>query len=92
MFYTRRLADLWRSGWEGGPGNPSLIGQRDPVKHMRQRKPWNRAFSSTAMKEYEVIMAKRARQLIDCLENLVQGSGRTDGAVLDMATWLNYFT
>jgi len=59
---------------------------------MRQRKPWNRAFSSTAMKEYEVIMAKRARQLIDCLENLVQGSGRTDGAVLDMATWLNYFT
>ncbi len=92
MFYTCRLADLWRSGWDGRPGSPSLIAQRDPAKHLQQRKPWNRAFASTALKEYEVIMAKRARQLIDCLENLVQGSGRTDGAVLDMATWLNYFT
>jgi cytochrome P450 len=59
---------------------------------MQQRKLWNRAFSSTALKEYEVIMAKRAGQLIDCLENLVQGSDRKGGVVLDMATWLNYFT
>ena len=59
---------------------------------MHQRKLWNRAFSSTALKEYEVIMAKRARQLIDCLDIRVHGSDRKEGAVLDMAAWLNYFT
>ena len=59
---------------------------------MQQRKLWNRGFSSTALKEYEVIMAKRARQLIDRLENLVHGSDRNRGVVLDIAAWLNYFT
>jgi cytochrome P450 len=58
---------------------------------MQQRKPWNRAFSSTAVKEYEVIVAKRTRQLIGCLDNLVRGSDRKE-KVLDVATWLNYFT
>ncbi|KAI0279986.1 cytochrome P450 [Russula aff. rugulosa BPL654] len=77
--------------WEG-PGAPSLIAERDPVKHMHQRKLWNRAFSSTALKEYEVIMAKRIRQLIDCLEDRVHGSDRKGGVVLDMVAWLNYFT
>lgn len=60
--------------------------------HMQQRKPWNRAFSSTAMKEYEVIVATRSRQLIGCLENLVCGSDRKEGVVLDVGAWLNYFT
>jgi hypothetical protein len=59
---------------------------------MQQRKPWNRAFSSTAVKEYEVIVAKRSRQLIGCLENLVRGSDRKEGVVLDVSAWLNYFT
>jgi hypothetical protein len=43
------------------------------------------------LKEYEVIMAKRARQLIDCLENLVNGSDRKGAVVLDVAAWFNYF-
>jgi hypothetical protein len=59
---------------------------------MQQRKPWNRAFSSTAVKEYEVIVAKRLRQLIGCLENLVRRSDHKEGVVLDVAAWLNYFT
>jgi len=79
-------------GWDGRPGNPSLISQRDPVKHMHQRKPWNRAFSSTAVKEYEDIVVNRIRQLSSYLENLVHGSGRKEGAQVDIATWLNYFT
>jgi len=69
-----------------------LIAQRDPVKHLDQRKPWNRAFSSAALKEYEVTVAKRTRQLLGCLENLALESDRKDGAVLDMAAWFNYFT
>jgi hypothetical protein len=44
------------------------------------------------VKEYEVIVAKRFRQLIGCLENLVHGSDRKEGVVLDVAAWLNYFT
>jgi len=77
------------SGWDE---NPSLIGLRDPVKRVHQRKPWNRAFSSTAMKEYEDIVANRIRQLSSCLENLVDRSAPKDGALLDIAAWLNYFT
>ena len=59
---------------------------------MQQRKLWNQAFSSTASKEYEVIMGKRTRQLIDCLENLVHGADHKRGVVLDVTAWLNYFT
>ena len=90
--YRSILPILQCLGWEGRPGTPSLIAQRDPAIHMQQRKPWNRAFSSAAIKEYEVIVAKRTRQLIGCLENLVSGSDRKEGVVSDVATWLNYFT
>ena len=68
-----------------------MIGQRDPVKHLHQRKSWNRAFSSTAMKEYEDIVANRVRQLVSCLENLVHRSAPTEGALLDISAWFNYF-
>ncbi|KAI0298930.1 high nitrogen upregulated cytochrome P450 monooxygenase 2 [Russula brevipes] len=78
--------------WDGRPGSRSLIAQRDPIKHMRQRKPWNRAFSSAALKDYEVIVAKRARQLIGCLDDLARGSSRKEGTVLDIGAWMNYFT
>ncbi|KAH9959236.1 high nitrogen upregulated cytochrome P450 monooxygenase 2 [Russula dissimulans] len=78
--------------WDWRPGAPSLIGQRDPVKHMHQRKPWNRAFSSAALKEYEIVVAKRTRQLLGRLENSVLESDRKDGAVLDMTKWFSYFS
>ncbi|KAI0281341.1 high nitrogen upregulated cytochrome P450 monooxygenase 2 [Russula brevipes] len=72
--------------------SPSLIAQRDPIEHLRQRKPWNRAFSSAALKDYEVIVAKRTRQLIGCLDDLVHGSSRKEGAVLDIGAWMNYYS
>ena len=62
------------------------------MKHLQQRKPWNRAFSGAALKEYEVIVESRTRQLVGYLENLIHGSARKEGALLDMAAWLNYFT
>ena len=68
------------------------MAQRDPVKHMHQRKSWDRAFSSAAMKEYEDIVANRIRQLSSCLEKLVHESTRKEGALLDIGAWLNYFT
>ncbi len=58
---------------------------------MVQRKPWNRAFSSAALKEYEGLLATRAKQLISCIEDRIHGSDRKDAAVLDMAKWFSYF-
>ncbi|KAF8269044.1 high nitrogen upregulated cytochrome P450 monooxygenase 2 [Lactarius quietus] len=76
--------------WDNRP--PSVVAQRDPIKHMHQRKPWNRGFSSASIREYEVIAAKRTRQLVSCIEDAVHQSGEKKRAVLDMATWFNYFT
>jgi cytochrome P450 len=59
---------------------------------MEQRKPWNRAFSSAAMKEYEIIVAKRVRQLVGCLGELIERSDEKTSAVVDVARWLKYFT
>jgi hypothetical protein len=58
---------------------------------MNHRKRWDQAFSSAALKEYEIVVAKRARQLVGCLEDIVHGSGQKE-AVLDMAAWMSYFT
>ena len=69
-----------------------LIAQRDPILHMQQRKPWNRAFSSAAMKEYEVIVAKRVRQLVGCMEDMIKRSNDKADAVLDMTQWFKYFS
>ncbi len=69
-----------------------LVAQRDPILHMDQRKPWNRGFSSAAMKEYEIIVAKRVRQLVGCLDDIVQRSDEKANAVVDINQWLKYFT
>ena len=69
-----------------------LIAQRDPILHMQQRKPWNRAFSSMAMKEYEIIVARRVRQIVGCLEDIIQRSDDKADAVVDMTQWFKYFT
>ncbi|KAH9167157.1 high nitrogen upregulated cytochrome P450 monooxygenase 2 [Lactarius sanguifluus] len=50
--------------WEGRKGSPALIAQRDPILHMHQRKPWNRAFSSAAVKESD----QKANALVDMTE------------------------
>ena len=44
------------------------------------------------MKEYEDIVANRIRQLVSSVENLVRRSAPKEDALLDIATWLNYFT
>ncbi|KAF8265718.1 cytochrome P450 [Lactarius quietus] len=82
----------WDGHEESPMQSPTLIAQRDPALHMQQRKPWNRAFSSAAMKEYEIIVAKRVRQLVGCLEDMVHSSGENADAVMDMTQWLKYFT
>ncbi|KAF8258322.1 high nitrogen upregulated cytochrome P450 monooxygenase 2 [Lactarius quietus] len=77
--------------WESR-GQPMLIAQRDPILHMEQRRSWNRAFSSAGMKEYELIMAKRVKQLVGCLEDIIERSDEKATAMVDMAQWLKYFS
>ena len=79
----------------GSAGPPAPIALRDPVLHMHQREPWNRAFSlaSTALKEYEIIVAKWVRQLqvVGCMKYMIEKSDEKANAVVDMTKWLKYF-
>ncbi|KAH9035424.1 high nitrogen upregulated cytochrome P450 monooxygenase 2 [Lactarius hengduanensis] len=75
-----------------GRGPPMLIAQRDPILHMHQRKPWSRGFSSAALKEYEIVVAKRIRQLVGCLDDTIQRSDQKANTVMDINRWLKYFT
>ena len=68
-----------------------LVAQPDPILHAQQRKPWNRAFSSAAMIEYEIIVAKRVRQLVGCLKDIIERSDEKESAVVDMTQWMKYF-
>ncbi|EKM54590.1 uncharacterized protein PHACADRAFT_163000 [Phanerochaete carnosa HHB-10118-sp] len=83
-------------GTQGLPRGPSAGGQaleppvsgliiiRDPVEHARRRRPWARAFSTAALKEYEPVVVKRATQL--CEQLAVQKGS------IDLAMWLSLFS
>ncbi len=74
-------------GWEGRAMHrpiPSLIACRDLVEHARRRRPWNRAFSTAAIKEYEPLLRNRAAQLVKIL-------GEHKGTV-DLAQYIEYFS
>ena len=68
-----------------------LIALNNPKLHMEHRKPWNRAFSSAAVKEYEIIVASRVRQLVGCLEDMIKNSGEKANVVVDMTRWMRFF-
>jgi hypothetical protein len=44
-----------------------------------------------ALKEYEIIVAKRVRQLVGCLEDIIEKSDENAGVVVDMTQWLKFF-
>ncbi|EKM51676.1 uncharacterized protein PHACADRAFT_212308 [Phanerochaete carnosa HHB-10118-sp] len=41
------------------PKVPSLIGLRDPKEHQRRRRPWNRAFNTASLKDFNPIIQHR---------------------------------
>ncbi|KAI0086944.1 cytochrome P450 [Irpex rosettiformis] len=65
------------------PAIKALIMFRDPVEHAHRRKPWNRAFNSAALKEYQPKVAHRASQL-------VEGLAKRNG-VADLSLWVSWF-
>ncbi|GJE99305.1 cytochrome P450 [Phanerochaete sordida] len=67
------------------PKQHTLIGSRDPKEHQRRRRPWNRAFSGTALKEYNPMIQARVQELGDAL-------AARRGQVVDLAEWIGFFT
>ena len=61
-----------------------LIALRDPQEHARRRRPWNRAFSPTALKGYTPIILRRTSQLTDALAKHV--------GEVDLAQWFSYLS
>ena len=61
-----------------------LIGVMELGTHQSQRRAWNRALSTAAVKEHAHVMVAWARVLV---ERLAEQQGEVS---LDM--WLNYFT
>ena len=61
-----------------------MIGIQDTEKHLRRRKNWNRGMSPVAIKEYQPFIAKRARQLVDRLEDNL--------GVVNIGDWFNFFS
>ena len=64
---------------------PALIACRDSAMHAKRRRPWNRAFNTTALKEFQPTIVKRAHQL-------VEGLAAKKGRVVDLAQWFSFFT
>lgn len=63
------------------PGNLiALTGEA----HANRRRLWNRGMSTDSLKDYEVLVAKRAHQLVYKLESMK--------GPLDLAEWLGFFT
>ncbi|KAI0265874.1 high nitrogen upregulated cytochrome P450 monooxygenase 2 [Gloeopeniophorella convolvens] len=80
--------------WDNRPDDNSLIALRNHAEHARARKPWDRALSSKALKEYDAVIATRARQLVQHLEDMIKQQMQTSGKAtrtLDMSSWLGFF-
>ncbi|KAH7931071.1 high nitrogen upregulated cytochrome P450 monooxygenase 2 [Leucogyrophana mollusca] len=87
LFSGRRLTPISDKNSE----NYSLISSRDPQRHAQLRKPWNKAFANSPLKDYEELMVHRALQLIEELQGLCQQ--QPDGVShVDIARWINFFS
>ncbi|KAJ3774933.1 cytochrome P450 [Lentinula raphanica] len=74
--------------WDGrfppnGVGR-SLISVRDSREHSIRRRPWNCAFNSTAIKNYEPLIDARTSELVDVL--------RKQSGTVNFLQWVQYFT
>ncbi|KAJ7116435.1 cytochrome P450 [Mycena epipterygia] len=71
--------------WDGRmPENKtvrSLLSLRDPEVHSARRRIWNRAFSASALKEYDVVVRNRLAQLVEILTD-------NSGQSMDLSKWI----
>ncbi|KJA26257.1 hypothetical protein HYPSUDRAFT_52570 [Hypholoma sublateritium FD-334 SS-4] len=74
--------------WEGrideAEAIKPLVAIRDKTEHARRRRPWTRAFSTSALKGYEDLVIKRSTQLVDAIAS--------KSNPVDLTRWVSYFT
>ncbi|KAJ7510436.1 cytochrome P450 [Mycena galericulata] len=74
--------------WDGRmPENKtvrSLLSLRDPEEHNRRRRIWHRAFSASALTEYDVVVRNRLAQLVEILTD-------SSGQSMDLTQWMGRF-
>ena len=58
--------------------------QQDPVEHKRHCKTWDRVFSTASIKNYEEIVMRKTRELIEQLEKIA-------GQEIDLSMWMSHF-
>lgn len=78
-----KRSQVWNGRTFHNP-QPGLIALRRSAAHAAQRKAWNRAFNTVALREYEPIIRSRVTQFVDAL-------GKQNCAV-DLVQWLSFFT
>jgi hypothetical protein len=65
----------------------SLIGVRDLRRHAQLRKPWNNAFQSAALIDYEDMLRDRAALFMSHLQKLCE-----DEVCVDLANLIGFFS
>ncbi|KAF9007014.1 cytochrome P450 [Cyathus striatus] len=73
-----------------GQGYESVIDVRDMEDHAQVRKPWNRAFSIEAVKDYQGLLIPRTNQFREELRRICDSSSDRVGHV-DMAQLVSFF-
>ena len=62
----------------------TLISLQDTDWHLQRRRPWARGLAGAAIKEYEALVSKRARMLVDRLE--------AQPDAVSLGKWFEYFS
>ncbi|KDQ55994.1 hypothetical protein JAAARDRAFT_36785 [Jaapia argillacea MUCL 33604] len=65
-------------------GVSPLVFIRDPTEHANRRKAWMHGFSTAALKDYEEVIIKNARDLVKALR-------KRESEVVDISQWMSYF-
>jgi cytochrome P450 len=67
--------------------NHSLLGVRDLRRHAQLRKPWNNAFQSAALIDYEDMLRDRAAQFMTHLQKVCE-----EEVCVDLANLIDLFS
>ena len=72
-------------GWYNRLGAATmLIEHHEPVEHKQCCKIWDRGMSTTSMKNYDKILMRKGRELVEQLAKWV-------GQEVNLAMWMGYF-
>ena len=63
----------------------SLISIVDKQEHSRRKRPWSKGFSTSALKDYEILVIKRMLQFMEIL------SSKNLKEATNLTKWISYF-